>query len=226
MMGKTVSVVITSYDRLDLLKRTIDSFNANNSYNIEQFIIIEDSGKPEVHKLLKKSYPDYTLILNEKNIGLVESIDRAYSMVTSDFIFHSEDDYEYYRPDFIHRSIEVLNSNDKLMQVWIRAMDDTTGQPILPYLKMANGVPFYHMGEHQNWYGFCFQCGLRKVDAYNKVKPYTQWLSRTDPNYFLANHECHIGIAYHNLGYESAILPEGYARHTGQFRSTCGNFNK
>lgn len=226
MENKTVSVVMTAFNRMDLLQKTVDSFNAMNTYPIKEFIIIEDSGLPEVHEQLKKMYPNYTLILNEKNEGLVESIDKAYSMVTADYVFHTEEDYEYYKPDFIQRSVDVLNSNDKIMQVWIRAMDDTTGQPILPELNHANGTPYYIMGEHQNWYGFCFQCGLRKMSAYNEVKPYTQWLARTDPNYFLANHECHIGIAYHNLGYKAAILPEGYARHTGYLRSTCGNFNK
>ena len=219
----TVSVVITSFNRLDLLKQTVDSFNQFNNYPIEEFIIIEDSGLPEVHEQLKQMYPNYTLILNEKNEGLVESIDKAYSRVKSKFVFHSEDDYLYYRPDFIRNSIEVLNGNDKIMQVWIRAMNDTMGQPILPDEKMVNDIPYYIMGELNNWYGFCFHCGLRKMEAYEKVKPFTQWSEKTD---FLSLRECKIGMAYHDLGYIAAILPEGYARHTGQFRSTCGNNNK
>jgi GT2 family glycosyltransferase len=220
---KSVSVVITSFNRLDLLKQTVDSFNANNTYPIDDFIIIEDSGKPEVHEQLSREYPNYHLILNDKNIGLVESIDKAYAEVRSDYVFHSEDDYLFYKPDFIQKSIDVLEANDKIMQVWIRATDDTMGQPVIRELKYANGTPFFYMGELNNWYGFCFHCGLRKMDVYGQVKPFAQWSEKTD---FLSLRECKIGIAYHNLGYKAAILPEGYAKHIGQFRSTCGNNNK
>jgi glycosyltransferase involved in cell wall biosynthesis len=217
-----VSVVITSYNRIDLLKRTISTFNRINTYPISKFIIVDDSDNTEMHKELRKLYPNY-IILTEGHKGLVESIDKAYSLIDTPYVFHSEDDYEFYRPDFIQRLLAVLENDKSIMQIWIRAMNDVTGQPILPELCYVDDVSYYIMGEHQEWYGFCFQCGLRSMDAYKKVSPYTQHSPVTD---FLSQRECKIGIAYHKLGYKAAILPEGYAIHTGFGRSTCGNKNK
>ena len=80
-MESRVSVVLTSCNRMDLLRRTIESFNAMNTYPIEEFIIVEDSANKEMHKILCDLYPDYTLLLNGVNMGLIDSIDRAYSLV-------------------------------------------------------------------------------------------------------------------------------------------------
>lgn len=223
MSDTSVSVVITSFNRIDLLRWTVISFNRQNTYPIDQFIIIDDSGDKKMHDEMRKLFPNYTLILNDKNEGLVESIDKAYSLVTSKYIFHSEDDYSFYRPGFIERSIAVMEHDHNIMQVWIRAMNDVTGQPILPNKQSVDGVDYYIMGEHQEWYGFCFQCGLRhKERVYDSVAPYDSLSPKTD---FLSQRECKIGIALWKKGYKAAILPEGYAKHTGYGRSTCGNQN-
>jgi ribosomal protein L30E len=50
MKSDTVSLVITSCDRFDLLEKTLESF-----YELNQIIIIEDSGKEKkLNKVLNK----------------------------------------------------------------------------------------------------------------------------------------------------------------------------
>ena len=228
-----VSVVITSFNRLDLLKRTIESFNMFNTYPIEKFIVIEDSADRDMMNNtieFLESLPTgfgskvkkYLYMFNEKNIGQIDTIDLAYSRVETPYVFHSEDDYEYFRHGFIEKSIAVMEHNPKIMQVWIRKTSDVMGQPILPQIYDINDkrISYQIIGEHQEWYGFCFQCGLRRMDIYKQVAPYFQWSPDTD---FTSQRECKIGIALWKLGYKAAILPEGYARHTGQFRSVSGN---
>lgn len=103
-----VSVVLTACGRLDLLRRTIDSFNKYNTFPINQFIIVDDSGDKKVHKELRKSYPDYTLVLNESNIGLIDSIDRGYSKVQTPYIFHC------FKADTI---VETINGAEKIRSI-------------------------------------------------------------------------------------------------------------
>ena len=234
-----VTVVITSFNRLDLLTKTIESFNKFNKYPIEEFIIVENCGCEQMHEELRRLYPNYTMILNEHNIGLPESIDKAYAQVKTPYVFHSEDDYEYYREGFIERSLMVLNNDPSIMQVWIRrgeTQDDTDeyipsiipknvlGMPVLPELHNIFSIPYYILGQSGDWHGFAFQCGLRSMDAYKKVAPYSQYFLN-DPSDFITWKECAIGLAYHKLGYKAALLPEGYARHIGYGRSTFGLLN-
>ena len=81
----TVSVVMTSFNRFDLLHQAVLTFLATNRYPIEQFIIIEDSGikemKSRIEDFLSRQATDvvkqYHLIFNEKTEGQIESIDIA-----------------------------------------------------------------------------------------------------------------------------------------------------
>ena len=218
-----VTVVITSFNRFDLLRKTITTFEQYNTCPIDKVIIIEDSCNLEMKRKIEsfiRHKDNYQLIFNEVNQGQVESIDIAYSHVETPYVFHTEDDYEYFRSGFIERSLLVIESDPKLMQVWIRKLNDTMGMPFLPEVHSVSGVNYHRIGDVADWHGFCFQCGLRKMSAYNDVKPYSQWSPNTD---FPSQRECKIGQALYDKGYYAAILTEGYARHTGQFRSVSGN---
>lgn len=153
-----VSVVLTSCGRPDLLKRTIDSFNKYNTFPVNQFIIVEDSGNKAICNELRLKYPEYTLILNERNIGLIASIDKGYSFVNSPFIFHCEDDWEFYRSGFIEKSLKILLTHLEIMLVWIRALNDTNGHPVEEKLFNIEDTSFRIMGTHVQgiWHGFGF----------------------------------------------------------------------
>lgn len=221
----SVSVVVTSFNRRDLLQRTIESFIKFNTYPIENYIIIEDSGNKKMHDFLINYCADteINLILNEANIGLIESIDKAYSQIKTPYVFHTEDDFEFYKSGFIEKSLEILNAEESIMQVYIRPANESDNplDSAIHYIGESSYRLFGNTTEGY-WHGFCFQCGLRKMSAYDKIKPFTQWSNKKDA---LSVRECKIGQAYYDLGYRVAVLPEGYARHTGTNRSTCGNYN-
>src|ERR1017187_8949794 len=202
-----VSVVITSFDRWELLRDTIDSFRATNTYPIDKFIVIDDSDNKEFHTTLRHQYPDITVI-SEGHRGQVECIDKAYSLVTTPYVFHTEDDFNYVRPAFIEKSLAVLKHDPRIMQVSIRYREDLGNYPILPEVyTTTDGVQYQILGDYDWWHGFSFQCGLRLMEAYNKVRPYTQWSA---PDKFITIRECLIGEAYYKIDYKVAILMDGY----------------
>ena len=213
-----VTAVFTSFNRLDLLKATTDSFNKMNTYPLKEKIIIEDSGIPSVHEQLKRDYPDYKLILNPTNIGLIESIDKAYAEVTTPYVFHSEDDFAYIKSGFIEPSIKIMDSNTWIMQVWL---SNRHNERLDDEVIIADDVK-YKMVSINNmcgiWHGFTFIAGLRSMIGYEKTKPWTQW---SDPKEGLALRECKIGWAYYKLGYRAACLLDiPYCEHTGYYRTT------
>lgn len=213
-----VTVVITSYNRLDLLKTTINSFNKFNTYPVKEIIIIEDSGIPSVHEHVKKEYSKYKLILNTANIGLVESIDKAYAEVTTPYVFHTEDDFLYLKYGFIEKSLKVLESNGQIMQVWL---SNRHGEPLDDEVLTVDGVQYKMVNTNGMcgvWHGFTFIAGLRSMEGYQKTKPWTQW---SDPKDGLSLRECKIGWEYFRLGYKAACLLDiPYCEHTGNYRTT------
>jgi hypothetical protein len=91
-MSVDVTVVLTSCGRPDLLRRTLDSFFAFNDYPLHRFLLIEDSESPAVPALIRAQYADRVdLVVNRPRLGQIRSIDRAYQMVSSRYIFHCED---------------------------------------------------------------------------------------------------------------------------------------
>ena len=66
-----VTVCITSFNRFELLCKTLDSFFKYNTYPIERVIVIEDSGLIEMkNKIIDRYGEKIFLIFNNENIGL------------------------------------------------------------------------------------------------------------------------------------------------------------
>ena len=216
-MNSLVTVVITSCNRLELLKRTIESFRKMNDYPIEEFIVIEDSANVLMHQWLSELYPNITFIFNGKNEGLINSIDRAYAIVKTPFVFHSEDDWEYTKPGFIRASLNIMENNHMVQQVWLENMHN---QPLDPETISAGGTPYKYAaydGMDHIWHGFSFHPGIKSMRIYKELAPYSQWSPESD---FLALRECKIGEEYMRKNYRAAVLFGEYCIHTGGGQST------
>lgn len=221
-----ITVVITSCDRPDLLKITLDSFMKYNTYPIKKFIVIDDSGKKNVNDFCLNDYPNenFQLIYNDKNIGQIESIDKAYHFVDTKWIFHCEEDWIFTKKGFIEESLRIFRlEGDKLFTVWLRPYNHTSGHPVIivkdkDYNYMDRNFSYFYKGIKHTWCGFTFNPGLRKSKDALLMHPYIDNIS-CDP---LSNRvgEYVINKSYHNLGYYAAITnePLGYCRHNGENR--------
>jgi len=119
-----VTVVLTSCNRLNLLKETLESFFSRNTYPINEFILIEDSGKvtlQEIKKCIPQSFQEsVSIIINKTPLGQLGSIDRAYANIKTKYVFHCEDDWLFYRSSFIEDSKKVLGHDKNILSVWLR----------------------------------------------------------------------------------------------------------
>lgn len=174
-MPDKVTVVVTSCGRFELLKQTLCSFFQRNTYkNIDQFLIIDDSGEPfKAKEAIRLIYSELglkqniILIPNKRNLGQVTSIDLAYSHVQNNWVFHLEDDWEFYDSAFIEHSMEILEKYDWVFTVWLRAHNDTNGHPF----EAVNGLPFFllKLNYLNTWHGFTWNPGLRRLSDYKKI---------------------------------------------------------
>lgn len=221
-----VTVVITSYNRSDLLKITLDSFFKYNTYPIKKLIIIEDSGKKNINDFCITDYPNekFQLIYNEKNIGQIESIDKAYYFLDTKWIFHCEEDWIFIKKGFIEESLRIFKlEGDRLFTVWLRPHKHTSNHPIIisknkNYNYMDKNFSYIYKGIKHTWCGFTFNPGLRRTKDALLLHPYINNVNK-DP---LSNRvgEYVINKSYHNLGYYAAITGEskGYCTHNGEGR--------
>jgi hypothetical protein len=154
-------------------------------------------------------------------VGQITAIDYAYSRIKTPYIFHLEDDWFFYRSGYMEKSLTVLESNPKCLQVWIRALNDTQRHPVEEHVYNTYGVEwrrlafnYFHEGE---WHGFSFNPGLRRLCDYVSIGGYGIH-TRFDPaNPGLA--ESTISRLYRRRDFYAAILSDGngsgYTRHSG-----------
>jgi hypothetical protein len=228
--AEAVSVVLTSCGRHDLLVRTLDSFFRFNTHPIAQFIVVED-GACVPQALSTYGFPCPTgLISTGERVGQIAAIDYAYSRVTTPYVFHLEDDWEFYASGFIEKSLTILDRDDTCLQVYLRALDDTNGHPIDPSEHRTRGVRWRRLkygfvaygGE---WNGFSFNPGLRRLADYVAVGGYGVHGRDAPPGH--AAVELALSRIYREKGMFAAILSdrrgEGYVRHIGWERTVLGH---
>ena len=211
---KEITFVLTSCNRFDLLEETLKSFAKFNDYPISKYIFIEDSHKSAELEAVVNKFPSIKqkalLLNNDPKLGQMASIDKAYSFVETDYIFHCEEDWEFYNKGFIADSLSVLDNDENIVSVWIRAVDDTNGMPIEKEVFKTNEEVDFQLLETNYrgvWHGFTLNPGLRRTKNYEIAKPFSDKGTEEELSKF-----------YFGAGYRGAILPKGYLKHIGWFR--------
>lgn len=216
-----VTIVLTSCGRFDLLKKTLDSLDTFNTYPVREVIITEDSGSEKVHDAIPEHWKPYCKVfVNSTNLGQLASIDLAYQHVKTEYIFHCEDDWEFYRHRFIEDSMKILESDPNVLQAWLRSYHhDIRVNSLLKdgkecchtlgaYQTIDHTGFFRLLNNHKNWQGFSFNPGLRRLSDYDFVKPFSQYR-------LSAEGESKTSIKYASIGKYAVILENSAVMHIG-----------
>lgn len=173
---------------------------------------MDDSGDPEVHRKLREDYGHFTLIL-EPHRGLIACVDAGFQAAKTDYIFKTEDDWEFYQSGFIERSIKIMEARPDIAHVWLRERDDTNGHPIEPGFLNGNGIMYSLLAQNylQQWHGFTFNPSVWRKEDYLKLAPFSNICGQGN----MGTQEMNIGFWYHKFGYRAAIMKDGYVRHIG-----------
>lgn len=215
-MTEKITFTITTCDRLDLLEKTIESFNSTNNHPIDQWLMVNDSGDKDIHKILLEKYPYFEFIFNEEKIGLSKSLDLLWNKSRNDFIFHCEDDWFFdSNNNFLSESIQLLLLDTNINQVNIRHEYDNPHKPI-DIVYTINNIEYKIMEPNFMgvWNGYSWNPGLRRKSDYITMFP--KGVSEFKDEILCCEHS-----KKHN--YKTVILKNtacyhiGYNRHTNNF---------
>ena len=230
MKNDDVTLIITSCNRSFLLDKTLESFVRYNTYPIKKTIIIDDSGIIDCNEAILKNYKDklnITSLYNNTNISQLRSIDKVYSYITTKYIFHCEEDWEFLQPSFIEKSKDIFENNKDLniFTIWLRPHNHTSGHPIiyddknLGYYLMKKNFSYMHENKTYTWCGATFNPGLRKTKDMYLYHPFCNNCNTIEKNgkLFPCEGEYTINSLYRDSGYFAFILsnPNGHVKHLG-----------
>jgi Glycosyl transferase family 2 len=220
-----ITAVLTSCGRYDLLQRTIHSFLEMNTCPLTRFIVVED-GEPIPSEVTRK-FDDslFSWICTGKRGGQIAAIDYAYGHVKTPYVFHLEDDWEFYVPGFIERSLAILLQEPKCLQVWLRAQDDTNDHPLENEVYQHQSLKWrrlsYNYKNWGTWHGFSFNPGLRRLKDYELTGGYGA--IRAFDFHRPQEAESRIGEFYKERDFYAVLLVDqdgkGYVRHLGDGRT-------
>jgi hypothetical protein len=214
-MSVPIDVIITSYNRLDLLERTLHSFYENVSFDFNMHIY-DDFGHYALPKeslerfeLLKIKYPKANFIFGDRRVGQVLAIDILMTHVKSKYYIKLEDDWECVSGGFLHEATRILDRNLNCICVWLRGIDSKA----INYhpIKLQDNI--WRFETEYNWRGFSWGASLHRLDDYKKIAPYSRY------TYFNPRRawesEKKIGEMYYKMEFYAATLYKKYFVHIG-----------
>jgi GT2 family glycosyltransferase len=103
----TVAAVTITYDRLDLTKKTVNSFYLNTS--VDYHLFIDNGSKDGTVKYLEQ----FNHVLLEKNFGIAYAFREAVQLLSDyDFILKLDNDIETVTEDIINKMLYFYKQND------------------------------------------------------------------------------------------------------------------
>jgi hypothetical protein len=227
-MYEEVTLFITSCGRPKLLEKTLDSFIKYNTYPIKEVILCEDSGIPNIVDFVKEILP-YPIIFcyNEKRIGQIKTIEKYTPIIKTPYVFHLEDDYEFFDYGFIELSFKIMKTDPNISQVLLEDAQHTfykvdIGNELC-YKILTNDPNDFTYINCNNGDGalsvFSWRPSLKRIEIQKLRMPYELW-----------DDEYTIQLQINKLGYYSVITKndcngrKGFCRHIGENYHVKENF--
>ena len=228
MGNRDVTICLTSFGRWRLLEKTISSLVSYwDGEPPAAFYIHDDSGYvnqqliDELDLFLMRHWQimaDWTFSNNE---GQPAAIDKTYQLVQTKYIFHCEDDWEFYNTGFIADSRSVLETEPKCACVWLRHPSDRNNHTVLPGVKLTSkGVRYQQMAQRYkgDWHGMTWNPGLRRLSDYLAMGKFTDMCQWRPNDHIIA--EKQYNRKYYEAGYLGMTLCRGFVKHIGHLEST------
>jgi hypothetical protein len=227
MSNRDVSICLTSCGRWDLLEKTISSLVTYwDGEPPAAFYINDDSGwqNPTIVKELDRFLMRHWQIMADwtftKREGQPQAIDKTYQLVQTKYIFHCEDDWEFYNTGFIADSRSVLETEPKCACVWIRHPNDRNGHNVLPGVKLTKQGVRYQQLAHRfkgDWHGMTWSPGLRRLSDYIAMGKFSDMCEWRSNDHIIS--EKQYNKKYYEAGYVGMCLCRGFVKHIGHLHS-------
>jgi hypothetical protein len=209
MVEVAYTVVITSCRRFDLLRQTIQTLVPHLDIPAARWLVIEDSDDHRVEEAVKGLGVDIEVMVNGVQVGQMKSIDRAYSQITTPYIFHCEDDWEFFRSGFIAESHEILEAFPKVSMVGLRPRTELNPLVRNSPKQMLGRTGHFMLDPrlHPEYFSYSFNPGLRRLSDFQQHGPFA-----------VIGPEHDVSYAFKKAGFNIANLEEPAVRHIGDGR--------
>lgn len=131
-----VSIIIPTYNRKLLLRKTLKSLKSLDYPKNKLEVVIIDNGSSDKTSLMIKKYPKIKLIPLSQNIGIPAALNLAINNSKGNYIFQTNDDVTYEK-NCLKELIKTIRSDPKIGIVGGRLyFSDRPKTPMINHLKL------------------------------------------------------------------------------------------
>jgi len=208
---KNITLCLTIGKRPELLRQTLTSLF--EKYHFENVIAVNDFGDKETNDVFLECCPHGILLNQESHLGHHLAVDKMYQYVTTDYIFHCEDDWHFDSELDIVSYIELLKTDPNITSICLRKiLDFPFSDEDLVKIEYLDTMPVKSAkltALHEQWHGYTFNPHIISLDTwkeiggfstYKKERHVSRWL-RKKGKYILFLKE---GVCYH-IGEDNSI---------------------
>ena len=214
MANTRISMLLTSCNRHDLLKQTLESFYAVVDIEPQEIIIYEDCAAPMPEFLKDFIWKQRGLrwIAGGERRGQAFACTRLIQEAQYEWTLWMEDDWLFQKQinPFIRESQDILKKHKEVIQVSLRG--DTGWHPLVKQGDLYIAEPYWR----GVWGGWAWNPGIRRTDELKRIilPLITQQIGKDG-----LVHEENVSKELLDRGYRIADLNRPIITHTGGYRS-------
>lgn len=207
--GDDYTIVVTSCGRFDLLRETLASLFKHLDRPAARVLVIEDSGDDAVRAAVSDLGVPVETVINDPQLGQMKSIDKVYALIDTPYVFHCEDDWEFFRDGFIDESLALLKARPDVSMVALRPRGEIN--------PLVRNMPVEKLGDleyftldpslHPEYFSYSFNPGLRRLADIRALGSLAA-----------IGHEADVSYAFKKRGMRMASLQQPAVRHIGDGR--------
>jgi GR25 family glycosyltransferase involved in LPS biosynthesis len=243
-----ITFTITTCKRLELFKKTMNSFIncCLDLHKIDEWICIDDNSSEEDLKYMEEYYPFLKIYKKKQDEkGHVKSMNIIKNLVKTPFLFHIEDDFQFYeKKNYLTDCLDIISSSNIYGQCLINKnyaelpehcysiggllMFTESNKKYFLHQYVSNKIEENEWFEynkyiksekcfHTNyWKHFSFRPSLIKTEVFKNIGDFK------DIPFF----EQEYAERYIKYGYKSVFLPSIYCKHIGRLTTERFDISK
>jgi hypothetical protein len=202
----TVTPVLTSCGRFDLLRDTLGSFLEH--FETNRILVSEDSARPAEAAQVAAAFPEIELHVNPEKLGHMRSIDALYARVETPYVLHLEDDWHFSAGVDLAAVIDFMDTHADVSVVCIGyRLDKRFAHKVSRVTQ--NGIDFllWDIDAHPMWFSYSFNPSIGRLATWQRIGPFARFVTEERISAF-----CKAG------GQRIAMVAPSLADHIGDER--------
>lgn len=225
-MYPNIVFTCTTFNRMDLFIKTIDSFlsTCKDKDLISRWLIGDDGSSEQDLQNIASLYPFVEIFRNPKK-GQAANLNNLWSKVDTEWFFHCEDDWLFTRKDnYIRKLFDIIEKENNVRNATLRHWE---GKTKLCRSKEAR-EKFEYVIHHydpdasleESFCTDCYWCGYT-LNPGLQHKPTINLLGKYDESINISSRKWDRPQAqkYYSLGLQRASLKGHYIEHLGEYKS-------